>query len=207
MYRSSNRVFPIILIIVVTIAVIAGLVTVGRYLFGGNSADRQAQEAKVATARDELLTLETDRAVRVTVRGPIVGDDRFRTERISISPTQRVFTIYGTYLEDVEDQRSYDNNMEAYEEFVYALDKAAFTKPGPQDPEEASDIRGICATGRVYEFEVVGSASVVHRSWTSTCKGSPGTFGANLDQVVRLFTAQIPGDTLQNPGGGMRLSW
>lgn len=208
MYRSSsNRIFPIILVVVVTVALVAGLVAVGRYIFGGNAEQREAEESRVETARDQLLTLEVDRLTRLTVRGPIVGDDRFRTERISISPTQRVYTIYGSYLEDVEDQRSYDNNMEAYEEFVHALDKAAFTKPGKESPEEASDIRGICATGRVYDFEIVGSTGVVYRAWTSTCKGSPGTFGASLDQVVSLFTAQIPGETLRSPsGGGFRLA-
>lgn len=203
MYRSSsNRIFPIILVIVVVVAVIAGLITVGRSLFGGNAAQREAEDSLVATARDKLLALDSDRAIRITVRGPIVGDDRFRTERISISPTQRVYTIYETYLEDVEDQHSYDNNMEAYEEFVHALDKAAFTKPGKAELEEASDIRGICATGRVYDFEIVGSTGIDHRVWTSTCKGSPGTFGASLEQVVNLFTAQIPRETLRSPTRG-----
>lgn len=196
MYRSkSNRIFPIILIIVVIIAVIAGLVTVARYLFFDGGSDEQ-EESQVVTARDRLLALSTDRTVRITVRGPIVGDDEFRTERIAISPNSRDYTIYNGYLENIEEQKSYDNNMEAYEEFVYALDKAEFTTPGEMTPSEASDIRGICATGRVYEFEIVGSTGVLERMWTSTCKGSPGTFGANLGQIVDLFTAQIPIDTL-----------
>ncbi len=203
MYRSrSNRIFPIILIIVVMIAVIAGLITVARYLFFSGGSD-EPDESQVVTARDRLLTLSTDRTVRITVRGAIVGDDEFRTERIAISPNSRDFTIYNGYLDNIEEQKSYDNNMEAYEEFVYALDKAEFTTPGEMTPSEASDIRGICATGRVYEFEIVGSTGVLERMWTSTCKGSPGTFGASLSQVVDLFTAQIPEDTLLpvNRGG------
>lgn len=211
MYRSSsNRIFPIILVVIVVVAVIAGLITVGRYLFGGNSEQREAEQSRIATTRDQLLTLETDRSVRVTVRGPIVGDDRFRTERISISPTQRTYTIYEGYLEDVEDQQSYNNNMEAYEEFVHALDKAAFVEPGRDaEVEGVDDVRGICATGRVYDFEIVGSTGTVHQTWTSTCKGSPGSFGASLEQVIKLFTAQIPRETLRSPSGGLGLglSW
>lgn len=197
-----------ILIIIVIIAVIAGLVTVGRYIFGGRSANKEEQQARIETTRDQLLTLDSERSIQITVRGPIVGDEKFRTERIAIAPSQRVYTIYNSYLEDIKLQKSYDNNMEAYEEFVYALDKAAFTKPGKADVEEADDIRGICATGRVYEFEILGATGSLNRTWTSTCKGSPGTFGADLDQIVSLFKAQIPRETLLSPSGGFGgLSW
>lgn len=177
------------------VAVVAGLITAGRYLFGGNSKQRQEEQEKVETARDHLLTLGADRSVRVTVRGPIVGDDRFTTQRISISPSSRLYTVYRGYLEDIEDQKSYDNNMQAYEEFVHALDKAAMTRPGAVSPEDATDIRGICATGRIYEFEIIAASSIMDRRWTSTCKGSPGSFGASIDQVVNLFSAQIPEKT------------
>lgn len=196
MYRSSSsRIIPIILVIVVMIAVVAGLVTVGRYLFGGNNQQRKEEQEKVATARDQLLTLANDRSVRVTVRGPIVGDDRFQTQRITISPASRVYTVYKGYLEDIDSQKSYDNNMQAYEEFVHALDKAQMTKAGKVEPEDATDIRGICATGRVYEYEIIAASGAVDRRWTSTCSGSPGSFGASVEQVTNLFAAQIPDRT------------
>lgn len=205
MYRSSsNRIFPIILIVIVIVAVIFGLITVGRYIFSGRSDDREAEQSRQETVRDQLLTLDTDRTVRITVRGPIVADEKFRTERISISPQQRVYTIYNGYLEDVELQKSYDNNMEAYEEFVHALDKAAYTTPSNAKNQDSDDIRGICATGRVYEFELLGATGSIDRMWTSTCKGSPGTFGASLEQVVNLYKAQIPRETLLSPSSGLR---
>lgn len=174
------------------VAVVAGLIAVGRYLFGGNGQQQQQVEEQIQTARDQLLTLGNDRSVRVTVRGPIVGDDRFQTQRITISPSARVYTVYRGYLEDIDDQKSYDNNMQAYEEFVHALDKADMTRPGSESPDEATDIRGICATGRVYEYEIIGPSGAVDRRWTSTCGGSPGSFGASVEQVTSLFTAQIP---------------
>lgn len=196
MYRSSSsRVIPIILVIVVVVAVVAGLIAVGRYLFGGNNQQREAEQEQVETARDKLLTLGNDRSVRVTVRGPIVGDDRFQTQRISISPSSRVYTVYRGYLEDIDDQKSYDNNMQAYEEFVHALDKADITRPGRVSPEDATDIRGICATGRIYEYEIIGGGGVADHRWTSTCGGSPGSFGASVEQVTNLFSAQIPDRT------------
>lgn len=198
MYRTGpNRIIPIILVVVVVVAFVIGLVTVGRYLFGGNTGERQEAEDAAVTARDQLLTLESDRSVQVTVRGPIVADEKFQTYRISISPSSRSYVIYEGYLEKVEYQKNFDNNMEAYEEFVHALDKADFTKPGKQSREEASDIRGICATGRVYSYEVLGPTGTVDSAWTSTCGGSPGTFGASVSQVTNLFTSQIPEETFR----------
>lgn len=208
MYRSGpNRIIPIILVVVVVIAFVIGLVTLGRYLFGGNSAERQQQEEAVVTAREQLLTLESDRSVRVTLRGPIVADEKFRSYRITISPSSRTYVIYDGYLENVDYQKSFDNNMEAYEEFVYALDKADFNRPGKESKEESSDIRGICATGRVYTYELVGPTGVVDSAWTSTCKGSSGTFGASVQQVTNLFTSQIPEDTFRSSSSMGRLSF
>ena len=193
MYRSSSsRIVPIILAVVVIVAVIAGLVTAGRYLFGGGGQRDEVEQTEVETARDQLLTLGADRGVRVTVRGPIVGDDRFQTQRITITPSSRVYTVYRGYLEDIDDQKSYDNNMQAYEEFVHALDKADMTRPGAVGVGDATDIRGICATGRIYEYEIISANSAVDRRWTSTCGGSPGSFGASVEQVTNLFAAQIP---------------
>jgi hypothetical protein len=57
---------------------------------------------------------------------------------------------------------------------------------------DKNDTRGICATGRVYEFEVLQGSSVVKRLWTSSCRGSQGSLKANVTQVQKLFTDQIP---------------
>lgn len=191
MYKSNTlRIFPLILVVIVVIALIAGMITVGRYLFSSN--DSKPTEDEVVTAKDELLTLNTSRSVRMTVRGPIVASEEFETQRITISPISRHYKIYAGYVERIEKDKSYDNTMKAYEEFVYALDKAALTKPGKEDPDEAEDIRGICATGKIYEFEILNAGEQVKRYWTSTCKGSPGTFGASVEQVTNLFVEQIP---------------
>lgn len=208
MYRSGpNRIIPIILVIVVVVAFVIGLVTVGRYFFSGNNTGQSDEESAMVSAQEQLLTLETDRSVRVTLRGPIVADEKFQTYRITVSPSARTYTIYEGYLEKVDYQKTYDNNMQAYEEFVHALDKAAFTRPGKQTAEEAGDIRGICATGRVYTYEIVGPTGVIEEAWTSTCKGSPGTFGASVAQVTNLFTAQIPEETFRASSSFGRLTF
>ncbi len=193
MYRnSSTKIFPIILIIVVVVALIAGIVSVANYLFGGNGQDADQQKSQAEVATEKLLKVDVDRSVRVTVRGPIVANEQFRTRQIIVSPTQREYIVYKGYLESVESRKTYGNNTKAYDEFVHALDKAALTKSGKYTAEPQDDLRGICASGLVYQFEILNGGSADASYWTSTCKGSPGTFGASVQQITDLFASQIP---------------
>jgi hypothetical protein len=187
MYRgNSSRIVPIILVLVVIAIVIAALVSIGRALFGGNT-----QSPQTDTGRAALLTTSTDHSVRMTVRGPIVANESFHSYQVAVDPTSRSLTTYQGYLQQSLNSKSYDNNTNAYEQFVYALDKASMMN-GTELTGDKNDTRGICATGLVYEFEVLQNGSTVKRLWTSTCKGSPGSFTASVSQVSSLFLAQIP---------------
>lgn len=189
MYKSSSsRVFPIILVLIVVAIAIAALVSVGRAIFGGGDGPSQSQ---VDVGRDALLSTAVERSVRMTVRGPIVADENFRTYQIAVDSSSRRLTTYSGYLSQTIDTEQYGNNTQAYEQFVYALDKANMMR-GEAFTGAEDDTRGICATGRVYEFEVLQGDSTVKRLWTSTCKGSKGSLRASLDQVRELFHEQIP---------------
>lgn len=188
MYKgNSSRILPIILVLIVVAIAIAGLVSVGRMIFGGDQAD----PTQVDVGREALLSTSTDRSVRMTVRGPIVADEQFRSYQISVNPTSRQLVTYSGYLETAIATKQYGNNVKAYEQFVHALDKANMMK-GEAFEGDKDDTRGICATGNVYEFEVLRAGSSVKRLWTSTCQGSSGSFKANVEQVERLFFEQIP---------------
>jgi hypothetical protein len=188
MYKgNSSRIVPIILVLIVVAIAIAGLVSVGRMIFGGDQTDPN----QVDVGREALLNTSVDRSVRMTVRGPIVADEQFRSYRITVTPTSRQLVTYAGYLESVIDTKQYSNNVKAYEQFVHALDKANMMN-GEAFEGDKDDIRGICATGNVYEFEVLRGSSSVKRLWTSTCKGSPGSFKANVEQVENLFLEQVP---------------
>jgi len=188
MYRgNSSRIFPIILVLVIIAIVIVVLVSVGRAVFfGGGSAQIEPDPG-----REALLSTDAGSSVSMTVRGPIVANEEFNTYRITVSPNNRNMTVYAGYLERVTETKELGNNTRAYEEFVYALDKANYMR-GEAATGEDDDTRGICATGRVYEFAVMDSESTVKRLWTSTCDGSPGSFRASVEQVGELFWNQIP---------------
>lgn len=138
----------------------------------------------------------------MSVRGPIVADEEFQSYAISISPSDRTITTYTGYLDTVKKKKSLDNNTKAYEQFVYALDKANYMKGEVPADDDKNDLRGICATGYVYEYSVVSGDDVVKRLWSSTCKGSPGSLDASIEQLNTLYFDQIPGSKELVPFAG-----
>ena len=192
MYKSSSsRVVPIVLVLIVVAIAIAALVSVGRAIFGGN--DNQATE-QVDLGVESLLNTSPDRSVRMTVRGPLVADEQFRSYQIAVDSSSRRLTTYSGYLDQTLETNELGNNTKAYEEFVHALARVNLMK-GEELEGEKNDTRGVCAAGRVYEFEVLQGNSVIKRLWTSTCKGSQGSLKASVKQIETLFTEQIPGST------------
>jgi len=186
-YRTS-RILPTILTIVIIIVAIAGIVALARLVFTGSSSNT---EAVIDTSQQDLLNTNDGRSVSMTVRGPIVADEDFRSYSITISPSSRQFQAYTGYLGAVVNQEVLPNNTAAYDEFVHALDKANLVVGKPFDGDK-NNVSGICATGKVYEFRVLDAGEADEMLWTSTCGGSPGSLKASATQLSQLFLNQIP---------------
>lgn len=191
MYRGSRpRILPIIVVIIIVALIVATLVTAGKMLFSGNSSQSTKKVTTASAIEKSLLDEDADRSVQWTVRGPIVADEKFRSYQINISPSERTYVIYSGYLDQVMNTKTYDNNVQAYEQFVYALDKTGITIT--RNVPDA-DLRGVCATqGLAYKFDTMAGDNSDHSMWSSTCKDSPGTMTASALQVQALFTNQIP---------------
>jgi len=188
MYRGDRaRIFPVIIVLIVIAVAIAGLVAAGRAIFGGE----QPTATQPDVSREALLNTASLRSVRMTVRGPLVADENFRSYQLTVSNSNRTLTTYSGYLAQPLASKQLGNNNKAYDEFVHALDKASMVK-GEAFSGDKDDTRGICATGRVYEFEILDGTSSVKRLWTSTCKGSAGSLKASSKQLETLFLEQIP---------------
>ena len=181
-----QRLVPIALVLIVIIVAIAALVSLGRSIFGGG-----ASEPVVDTGREALLNTALDRSVRMTVRGPIVADENFHSYTVTVSPTTRVLTTYEGYLDRQVDTKQLVNNTRGYEQFVYALDRTNVTDAVTLEAD-AADMRGICATGRVYQYEIMQASNVVKKIWTTTCSKSKGSLKASNTTISKLFQAQIP---------------
>lgn len=188
-YRIA-RILPVALLIVVAAIAVVTLVSIARIIFFPGSADTNIAQVNIDKST-QLNDTSADRTIRMTVRGAIVADEDFRSYQIQISPNERTFTIYKGYLGQLINSVTLGNNITAYEQFVHALDKANLVK-GIELVSDKNDQRGICATGFVYDFQILKAGKSQKDLWTSSCSGSRGSLDANLDQLTNLFTAQIP---------------
>ena len=187
--NSFSRFVPILLVIVITFVAVAAVIAIGRALFGGNESDQK--DKNINAGQIALLSTDEGRAVRLTVRGPIVANENFRSYSVIVSPSSRQITTYEGYLDKEISQKKLDNNVKAYTELVYALDKRKMMN-GTQLTEQQNDLRGICASGKVYKFETLSDNSVVKSLWTSDCSGSKGSAQANVNEILDMFLKQIP---------------
>jgi len=187
-HYKSSRIIPIILVVVVVIIAIVALISLARVVFFSGAQTNDTANL-VDERRSSLVDTAANRSVSMTVRGPIVAEENFHSYRIAISPNSREIKTFTGYLGTVVEQNTLGNNVAAYDQFVHALDKANLIK-GKQATEV--DVRGICATGRVVEFRILKDDVTLDTLWTSSCKGSPGTLNASVEQLTQLFVTQIP---------------
>jgi len=191
MYKgSSSRILPIIIILIVIAIAVAALISVGRTLFfSGSSMD--TENPSTDTKQSVLLDTSSGHSVRMIARGPIVADEDFESYQLTISPASRDLNLYTGYLDQVKNSASFSNNTKAYKEFVYALDRNNLVK-GEQFEGEKDNVSGVCASGYVYEFEVISGQTVEKHLWTSSCNNAAGSLEGNFSQIKNLFLQQIP---------------
>ena len=188
------RIAPILLIIAIAILAITAIVSIGRMMLGGGSNQPAQKTEEQEASIVERLKNEVGRSVKMTVRGPIVANEDARSYTVEISNSQRSLKTYKGYTAEVIDDVKLDNNSAAYDELVYALNKANMMK-GVALTGEADDLRGICASGHTYDFAILKNGEVVKHLWTSTCAGSKGSLDANVEQLQNLFISQIPNNS------------
>ena len=188
--NRGGRIIPLFIAGLVIILIIAGAVSLLRAVFGGEDATQTKDSTDVG--RTQLLDTRDGSSVQLTVRGPIVAEEEHRSYQVTVSPISRVMVIYRGYLDEELKSKGLENNREAYEQFVYALDKANMMKGDVPENDDQNDLRGICATGYVYEYTVLQGGSSVKRLWSSTCSGSKGSLDASVSQLNNLFLNQIP---------------
>lgn len=193
MERSAlQRLIPIVLVLVVVGLVIFALISIGRTFFGGgHSSPSPSATPKVNVGKQALTGTDSSDSVRMSVRGPLVADENYHTYTVTISPSLRDMTTYQGYANKTVEDDQLANSEAAYEQFVYALNRAKLMDGTPFSGD-ADDTRGICATGTLYQFDVLQGGTSIQDLWTTSCSGSPGSLKANLTQVSDLFEVQIP---------------
>ncbi len=187
MYRGNSRAIPVLVLIVIVVIAVIGLVIVGRSILSGATKTTQVDDP----ANTALLTTDSDDSVRMTVRGPIVANEEAHSYQVIISPTNREIIAYSGYDNQILSDNQYTNNSDAYTQFVYALGQLNYTK-GAKLTDQQNDTRGVCATGRLYTYEVLQAGSAIKSLWTTNCSGENGSFRGQSAAVRALFLNQIP---------------
>jgi hypothetical protein len=187
-YRST-RVLPVALIIIIIVIAIVGLTYIARLLF---FSDNSGVLSQADTSQAALASTSADRAVAMTVRGAIVADEDFRSYQVKVTPNQRILTIYTGYQNQPIDNITIGNNIPAYEQFVYALNRAKLMN-NDEATGDSNDTRGVCPTGKLYEFQILKADKSVKKLWTTSCSNVRGSLGLSVSTLTNLFIDQIPG--------------
>ena len=184
--RKTRQIFTVGLTMIIIAVVIAALVSLARIVLFTSSTTTTND-----TSVTSLLSTTADRVVRMTVRGPIVADEDYRSYQIIVTPNTRTMTTYKGYLNQAIDNKVLANNIPAYEQFVYALNNANYMK-GNELTGDNNDTRGLCATGSLYQFEILQSDKTIKKLWTTSCSSTRGSLNATRSAITKLFSAQIP---------------
>lgn len=185
---NTRRLISIAVVVIIIAVAVFGLIFAANLLFfsGGNNG-----LAPAITYESDLLSTTANRAVRMSVRGPIVADENFRSYQIEITPNSRSLIVYTGYLNQTVSNESLGNDVPAYTQFVYALDKAKFMNANVLTGSN-NDTRGVCATGYLYEFTILNDNKSIKQLWATSCSSVRGSFSANVGSVMNLFIVQIP---------------
>lgn len=179
MKRYLIGVFIVFLAIAGTILLLAGR---------SNRGDKQPE--RVATQQKQLYDYasSSDAKAVYTLQGHIVGDDEYRSIRITVARDYRRIDVLAGYTDRVIKSKTFENDQAAFDVFLRALDHANYTKTRKTD---ITDERGVCPIGYRYIYAMKDGDTEVQRTWSTSCGGKFGTSATNADTVRRLFQRQI----------------
>lgn len=126
--------------------------------------------------------------VRLTMDGSVNADQTHRMIRITISQNQTNLDVFQGYQYNLLNSKTYSNNKDAYNDFLFGLRNADFDK---NRNTKQTNYAGMCQLGIRYIYEIFDQNKQVSSRWSASC-GSMGTFGGKTGLVNTLFKAQIP---------------
>ncbi|MDZ7785947.1 MAG: hypothetical protein U5L95_02390 [Candidatus Saccharibacteria bacterium] len=150
---------------------------------GPSEVVEEDDAAKLSTYADSSAKVSYE------VRGEIVANEEHQSIRFTIDRNQRVFEVFDGYQKKVIKKKTFSNNSKAYEEFIYALDRAGFIN---QQEADFDTEKGVCPEGNVMVYKLADQGEDISRLWSGSCDDEAGTFGGDDDDVEDLFEAQIP---------------
>lgn len=145
------------------------------------------------TSSDHVVKLSdykdnTSAQVQYVIEGPIKASETHQSIQITISPTSRQINILTGYQGQVTSSKIYENNSDAYGEFLAALARANFTKVR----ESAKDLNptAVCPLENRSHYQIIQNGQYQMDLWSASCVS--GSFAGNIPLTAALFQLQIP---------------
>lgn len=126
-------------------------------------------------------------SVSMTTYGNLVGDDTRRAIKLTITPRERRLEVLDGYEKTIGSVQVFDNNQEAYINFLQGLEVAGFTNTRKSS---ISDPRGLCPTGNRFSYIATIDGEDKQDLWSVSCDSS-GTFAGRASTVQQLFRSQF----------------
>lgn len=126
--------------------------------------------------------------VQYVIEGPIKANENHRAIQITISPTSRQINVMTGYQGQTLSSKTYENNSDAYGEFLAALTRANFTKVR----ESAKDVNpvSVCPLASRSHYQIIQNGQYQMDLWSAPCVS--GSFAGNVPLTTSLFQLQIP---------------
>lgn len=172
--------------ILILVFSIWGIIAIARNIF-------KPKKAPSAVVQQAVLSdyAKAGTSVKLQVGGPIVGDEKYVSYQIQITESSRTITTFAGYQQTVTNSKQYDNNAQAYQTFLRALERENFL--ARLRGSTSDDYTAVCTAGKRYVYVLTDQqGATVSQLWNSACsKKNPGTAGGNTAAVRSLFKAQI----------------
>lgn len=171
-------------IVAAFVLIIFGSVALVRNFTRTSSTSSQQKTIKLVDFENSDST-----SVSWVMQGRVVGEDRFKSIRITITSTKRTVEILDGYSYRVEKSAEFINSQASFGVFLRSLDELNF---GLQRTTIKDDERGQCPTGRRFVYKLTDGSNEILRSWSTSCSSKEGSFASNKGSTIReLFKSQI----------------
>lgn len=159
---------------------------------GGGSKEAPKTSEKPRTVEQLAQFANTDAVARLTIDGQINANQSHQAVRITVSQSDVTYEQIQGYEGTVVNSQTYASNQSAYNNFLYALGHAGFTRG--DDSKLLANEKGFCPLGSRYVFELIQGNSDIERYWATSCNGTK-TYKGNVPTTLNLFQLQVPNYT------------
>lgn len=172
------------ILVIAFLFIIGSVVLIGRITRPSNTNTATSRVTKLAD-----YTNNDAASVSWTMQGRLVGENEYKSVRVTVTKSKRTAEVLGGYGNRVEKSVEFANSPEAFATFTRALDNLGF---GRERTVPVADERGVCPQGNRFIYRLTDGSKEIMRTWSDTCSPKDGPFGGRTPNVIReLFRQQI----------------